>query len=173
MLHPLDSAHRSGFTLLEVMVALVLFAGAFLTVAQLLAVADRAADGSRATSVAATIAAQKIEELRALAWGYDIDGTPLDELGLSPPGSLTADAAGFVDYVDDSGYPLGSGPPPPAQAAFARRWSVEAAPDVAPQTVLLLRVAVFRRRLSSAAPGGAPAWIEVTRVVSAKARRPS
>jgi prepilin-type N-terminal cleavage/methylation domain-containing protein len=163
---------RSGFTLLEVMVALLLFAGAFLAVAQLLAVAGRAADQSRATSVAATLAAQKIEELRALAWGYDVDGSPLDELGLSPPGSLTADAAGFVDYLDDSGASVGSGPPPPAQAAFARRWSVEADAAVAPEAVLMLRVAVFRRRLSSAGPGGASAWIEVTSVVSAKARRP-
>jgi prepilin-type N-terminal cleavage/methylation domain-containing protein len=170
MSRPFDSARRSGFTLLEVMIALLLFAGAFLTVAQLLAVADRAADRSRATSVAATLTAQKIEELRALSWGYDIDGTPLDGLGLSPPGSLTVDTAGFVDYLDEFGTPVGSGPPLPAQAAFTRRWSVESDESLAPPTVRLLRVVVLRRRLSAA--GNVPVWIEVTRVVGAKARRP-
>jgi prepilin-type N-terminal cleavage/methylation domain-containing protein len=164
---------RSGFTLLEVMVALLLFAGTFFTVAQLLAVGARAADRSRMMSIAAALAGQKLEHLRALSWGYDIDGSPLDELGLSPPGSLTADAAGFVDYLDDSGTPVGGGPPPPAQAVFTRRWSVESDATVAPQAVLVLRVAVFRRRpsLTGADVGGA--WIEVARVVTARARRPS
>ena len=167
------ASRQSGFTLLEVMVALLLFAGAFLAVAQLHAVAARAADQSRTTSIAAVAAAQKIEHLRTLSWAFDIDGTPLDELGLSPPGSLAADAVGFVDYLDESGTWIGTDLPPPAHAAFARRWSIESDAAFAPQSVLILRVAVFRRRLSSAGPGGTPVWIEVTRVVTARARRPS
>jgi prepilin-type N-terminal cleavage/methylation domain-containing protein len=173
MLRAFDPVRRSGFTLLEVMVALLIFAGTFLVVAQLLAVATRAGDQSRSMSIAATLAAQKVEQLRALAWGYDVDGTPLDELGPSPPGSLGADTAGFVDYLDDSGLQVGSDPPAPAPAAFARRWSVEADGAVAPPAALTLRVAVFRRRVLSAGAVGAPAWIEVTRIVTARARRPS
>ncbi len=97
------AAPRAGFTLLEVMVALLLLTGAFLAVAQLLAVAGRAADQSRATALGTALVAQKIEQLRALSWAYDIDGTPIDGLSLSPPGALTVDAAGFVDYFDDAG----------------------------------------------------------------------
>ena len=168
-----DPLRRSGFTLLEVMVALLLFAGAFLTVAQLLSVAARAADQSRAMSIAATLAAQKIEQLRALSWGYDIDGTTLDDLVPSPPGSLAADTEGFVDYLDDSGIQIGGRPPAPAAAAFARRWSIESDPAVAPVGVLSVKVAVFRRRLASAGAVGVPVWTEVTRVATSRARRPS
>jgi prepilin-type N-terminal cleavage/methylation domain-containing protein len=165
-------ADRLGFTLLEVMVALLLFSGTFLIVAQLLAVAARAADQSRAMSIADTLSAQKIEQLRTLCWGYDVDGTPLDELGLSPPGSLETDTAGAVDYLDDSGTPVVGGPPAPAAAAFARRWSIESDAAVATQGGRTLKVAVFRRRVPLTVAGGTPAWTEVTRVVTARARRP-
>jgi prepilin-type N-terminal cleavage/methylation domain-containing protein len=168
-----DPVRRSGFTLLEVMVALLLFAGAFLAVAQLLSVAARAADQSRAMSIAATLAAQKLEQLRALSWGYDIDGAPLDELPFSPPGSLAADAEGFVDYLDDSGIQVGGGPPAPAAAAFARRWSIESDTAIAPVGVLTLKVAVFRRRMASAGTARVPVWTEVTRVATSRVRRPS
>jgi prepilin-type N-terminal cleavage/methylation domain-containing protein len=167
-------ARRTGFTLLEVMVALLLLTGAFLAVAQLLMVAARAADQSRTTAVAAMLAAQKLEQLRSLSWAYDIDGTPLDGLETSPSGSLAGDAPGFVDYLDASGTLVGVGPPPPAQAMFARRWSVERDAGTAPASVLTLRVAVLHRGPPVAIIGhDARVWTEVTRVMSAKARRPS
>ena len=168
------SAPRAGFTLLEVMVALLLLTGAFLAVAQLLAVAGRASDRSRATALGAVLAAQKMEQLRALSWAFDIDGTPLDGLSLSSPGALSADAAGFVDSFDGTGAPVGGGPPPPAQAAFVRRWSVEHGPGMAPPAALILRVVVLYRGPPGAAVGpGAHGWTEVARVIGAKARRPS
>ncbi len=168
------AAPRAGFTLLEVMVALLLLTGAFLAVAQLLAVAGRASDRSRMTALGAALAVQKMEQLRALSWAFDIDGTPLDGLSLSPPGALDVDGAGFVDYFDDTGAPIGGGPPPPAQAAFVRRWSVEHDTAMAPPAALVLRVAVLRRDPPGAAAGpGAHGWIEVARVIGTKARRPS
>jgi prepilin-type N-terminal cleavage/methylation domain-containing protein len=168
------AAPRAGFTLLEVMMALLLLAGAFVAVAQLLALAARASDQSRATALGAVLAAQKMEQLRALSWAFDTDGAPLDGLSLSPPGALAADLAGFVDYFDDSGAPVGGGPPPSARAVVARRWSVEHAAGMAPPAALILRVAVLRRGPPSAALGpGAPGWTEVARMIGAKARRPS
>jgi prepilin-type N-terminal cleavage/methylation domain-containing protein len=167
-------ASRAGFTLLEVMIALTLLTGAFLAVAQLLAVAARASDRSRALATGAVLAAQKMEQLRALSWAYDIDGAPLDGLGLSPPDALSADAAGFVDYFDGSGAPISGGPPPPPQAVFARRWSVEQDAGMAPPAALVLRAAVFYRGPPGAAAGAGPAgWTEVARMIGAKARRPS
>ncbi len=168
------AARRSGFTLLEVMVALLLLTGAFLAVAGLLVAAARAADRSRTTATAAMLAARKLEHLRSLAWAYDIDGTPLDGLDTSPPGALAADAAGFVDYLDDSGTPVGAGPPPPADALFARRWSVEHDAGTAPPAVLMLRVAVLHRGPPVATGGqGARVWTEVARLTTARARRPN
>jgi prepilin-type N-terminal cleavage/methylation domain-containing protein len=166
--------HRSGFTLLEVVVALLLLTGTFLAVAQLLVLAGRAADHSRTTSIAATLASQKLEQLREVAYGFDEGGAPFGGPALSPAGSLTADTAGFVDYQDESGSHVAGGPPPPARAMFARRWSVQSADGAASPDVLVLRVVVLRQRLASAGgAGGGRVWAEVTRVVSARARRPS
>ncbi len=168
------AAPRAGFSLLEVMVALLLLTGGFLAVAQLLAAAGRASDRSRAMALGAVVAAQKMEQLRALSWAFDLDGTPLDGLSLSPPGALSADTAGFVDYFDDTGTPEGGGPPSPAQAAFVRRWSAEQDPGMAPPAALILRVVVLYRGPPGAAAGaGAGGWTEVARVIGAKIRRPN
>ena len=168
------AAPRAGFTLLEVMVALLLLTGAFLVVARLLAVAGRASDRSRATALGAVLAAQKMEQLRARSWAFDVDGTTLDGLSLSPPGALSADVAGFVDCFDDAGTAVSGGPPLPAGAAFVRRWSVERDAGIAPPPALVLRVVVLYRGPAGAAVGpGAPGWAEVARVIGAKARRPS
>jgi prepilin-type N-terminal cleavage/methylation domain-containing protein len=168
------AAPREGFSLLEVMVALLLLTGAFLAVAQLLAVAGRASDRSRATGLGAVVAAQKMEQLRALTWAFDIDGTPLNGVSFSPPGALSVDTAGFVDYFDDMGTPVGGAPPLPAQAAFVRRWSAEQDAGMAPPAALILRVVVLHRGPPGAAAGaGAGGWTEVARVIGAKTRRPS
>ena len=165
-------SRRSGFTLLEVMVALGLLSCALLAVAPLLMVAARATDASRATTVATNLAAQKLEQLRALAWGFDVDGAPVEELGPSPPGSLTTNTSGFVDYLDDGGAWVGAGPSPPPQAVFIRRWSVETDGGAIPTETLLLRVVILRRSVPSAAtPGGDRPWAEVARIASARARR--
>jgi prepilin-type N-terminal cleavage/methylation domain-containing protein len=163
---------RSGFTLLEVVVALGLLSCALLAVAPLLTVAARATDVSRATTVAANLAAQKLEQLRALAWGFDADGVPVEELGPSPPGSLTANTSGYVDYLDDGGAWIGGGPSPPPQAVFVRRWSIETDGGAVPAATLILWVVILRRGAPSAAtPGGERPWTEMARIVSARARR--
>ncbi len=168
------STPRAGFTLLEVMVALLLLTGAFLAVAQILVVAGRASDRSRATALGAVLAAQKMEQLRALSWAFDIDGTMLDGVSLSPPGALSVDAAGFADSFDDMGAPVGGGPPPPDRAAFVRRWSVEPGAGMAPPEALILRVVVLYRGPPGASMGpGVHGWTEVARIIGARARRPS
>jgi prepilin-type N-terminal cleavage/methylation domain-containing protein len=174
MTRALDWQDRRGFTLLEVMVALGLLVGGVLAVAQLLVFAARAAQLSRATTVATSVAAEKLEQLRSLAWGYTVDGAPVDGLATSPPGALAADTAGFVDYLDDSGVAVGSGLSPPAQAMFTRRWSVEVDDGSVPPKAMMLRVAVWRRGVSSVpASSSATSWIETVRLVGVRARRPS
>ncbi len=173
-----------GFTLVEVMVALAILAGSLFVVAQLMVVASRAADASRETTTATALAAQKIEQLRALAWGMAPDGTGIEDLqsdvaswpgrpsggpglSLSSPGTLAENTAGYVDFLDADGRWIGSGESPPGAAAFLRRWSVTAADSCAPSG-RVLRVAVWRRMPSRA--GGA-AWTPVVQLEAVRVRR--
>jgi prepilin-type N-terminal cleavage/methylation domain-containing protein len=174
MAPPLDNRHRRGFTLLEVMVALGLLVGAVLAVAQLLVAAARAERLSRETTVATGAAAQKLEQLRSLAWGCTVEGVPVDGLARSPPGALAADTAGFVDYLNDDGAAVEGELSPPAEARFIRRWSVEVDDEGVPPVRMMLRVAVWRREASAGgSPSGATPWIEAVRVVGMRARTPS
>jgi len=159
-----------GFTLLEVMVALALLTGAVLTTAQVFLVTARAAQLSRATSLSTLLAAAKIEQLRGLAWGYDLAGQQVEDtetdiaaspetttggpgLTPSPPGALSANLAGFVDYLDETGAWMGAGAAPPAGSTYIRRWSIRGA----------------------SSRGGAPgsSEIEVAEILSIRMRRPS
>jgi prepilin-type N-terminal cleavage/methylation domain-containing protein len=178
---------RSGFTLLEVMVALALFAGALLALAQLMAVAARSLQLARMTSLSATLAAQKIEQLRSLAWGYDAAGAARGDvdtdvsrwpdapvggggLGPSPPDSLRRNVDGFVDYLDESGAWVGSGGSPPATTTYVRRWSVEPL-DAEPAAAIVFRVVVLRRGGRGLPGGASTSEVEQARMVGIRTRR--
>src|SRR6185369_13200459 len=117
---------ESGFSLIEVMVATGLLVTALVTLAQLFVISTRSNLGSHNTTYAAVLAEQKLEELRALAWGYDTQGlalsdtttnttvspeTPTGGTGLSPSPStsLQSNTSGYVDYVDSFGNKLDDG----------------------------------------------------------------
>jgi hypothetical protein len=109
-------------------------------IAQLLLVSRRMTWATGAASMAARLASQKLEQLRALAWAFDADGRPVaDEqtdlstdpssaggtgLRSSPAGTLQQNLAGFVDYLDVNGMWRGNGTDPPAGAAYVRRWAI-------------------------------------------------
>jgi prepilin-type N-terminal cleavage/methylation domain-containing protein len=173
-----------GFSLIEVMVALAILTGSLFVVAQLMVVASRAADASRETTTATALAAQKIEQLRALAWGMAPDGTEIADLdgdvaswpgrpsggpglSLSPPGALAENTAGYADFLDADGRWIGSGESPPGGTVFIRRWSVNAADSSAPSG-RVLRVGVWRRLPRGA--GGA-AWMPVVQLEAVRVRR--
>jgi len=151
----------AGFSLIEAMVATALLAGAVVSLAQLAGIAARRNASSRHATYAAILAAQKLEELRSLAWGYDPAGMPVSDLatdtaaspetpdggtGLRPsPGrALQADTAGWVDYVDRNGRKLGGGVRPPGGTAYIRRWAVQ--PLAANPDTLVVQVLVIPRR---------------------------
>lgn len=128
-----------GFTVIEVVSALLLLAVAAAGVGALVAASERAAAQARVQTSATTLALQKIEQLRSLLWHVDV-GTPVSDLstnlavdppvpgglGLSPSpaDSLVADEAGSVDYLDGLGVWMAGGSEPPAGAVFVRRWRV-------------------------------------------------
>jgi type II secretory pathway pseudopilin PulG len=136
-------ARARGFTLLEVLVATTLLFVGVAALAGLSVMATRANTTARATTFASLLAAQKMEELRSLSWGYDALGQPRSDLTPSPADALSRNTIGYCDFLDAAGRSLGGGPSPPPQAAFVRRWSIEPLPSN-PANALMLHVLVRR-----------------------------
>jgi len=181
---------QRGFSLVEVLFALVVLSVAVSGLAHLFTVAAYTNARARATTYAAVLAQQKMEQLRGLAYGFEPGGgavtdvetditvqpeLPAGGAGLqsSPPGALVDNTVGYVDYVDASGASLGGAAAvPPPGAAYVRRWSVESLPSSA--NTMVLQVLVMRARPRDAAdnrigPSGRSA--EESRLVSVKTRK--
>lgn len=157
----------SGFSLLEVLVATSILAAAIGALAQLPIIAVRANAAARTATAASLLAAQKMEQLRALAWGTDAYGLPISDIstdltvsppragegvGLTPsPGdALLRDTPDYCDFLDANGQSLGGGPAPPS-AFYVRRWSIDALPSSPDALVLQVLVARIGPAASTAA----------------------
>ena len=131
-----DSA--AGFSLVEVLIATMLLATALVMLAQLFVLSTQSNIGARNTTFTAVLAQQKLEELRALTWGFDTQGLPISDtttntavspetpaggtgLAPSPAGTLGANTDGYVGYIGQFGDKLGGGAAPPANTVFVRR----------------------------------------------------
>lgn len=108
---PMDVPYRragpwgpAGTTLIEVLVATLVLVSGILALAQLFLIAAATSAASRDITVAATLAAQKVEQLLS---------TDL------------SDATGLVDHVDMWGRVVSTDESPPPNAIYTRRWSVE------------------------------------------------
>ena len=180
---------EAGFSLAEVMVATGLLATALVTLAQLFGMSTRANIGSRNTTYAAVLAEQKIEELRALTWGFDTNGLPISDsttntavtpevpvggrgLDPSPESALQENTQGYVDYVDQWGNKVGGGAvDPPPEAIYTRRWSITPLPTN-PNNTLIVQVLVTRNKARGAANEGAVARLpEEARLITVKTRK--
>jgi type II secretory pathway pseudopilin PulG len=165
-------ARTSGFTLIEVLVSAALLIVVAAGVAHLTLVAAEACRAARARTATTMMAAQKMEELRALVWARDAGGGLLSDtstdvsrdpmssggtgLGPTPPGTLDRSVAGYVDFADASGRWIGAGPAPPPEATYVRRWAVlplEADPE---HSRLLIVLATTMREERAAEAGGGP-----------------
>jgi type II secretory pathway pseudopilin PulG len=183
-----SSSSAAGFSLIEVLVATLLLATSLVTLAQLFALSTRSNMGARNTTFTVVLAQQKLEELRALTWGFDTQGLPISDvstdttvspetsnggtgLSPSPSGSLGANTNGYVDYIDQFGSKLGGGTTPAAGTVYVRRWSVEPLPSN-PNNTLILQVLVFRNRDRGSADDGAGKVLpEEARLVTVKTRK--
>jgi type II secretory pathway pseudopilin PulG len=101
--------HAPGTSLVEALVATVIFAVGVTALVPLVLGSVRAVRAARDTGLATWLAWQKLEELRGLA---DAD------LGSSPAASLEADAPGYVDHLDQNGNPT------TAPGVYVRRWTI-------------------------------------------------
>jgi type II secretory pathway pseudopilin PulG len=173
-------AGEGGFSLIEVLAAAVILMTGLIAVAQMFIVSTNQNMSARRVTTTAVLAQQKIEQLRALTWGYDDFGLPISDIssdisvtpptptggvGLQPsPGdTLTASTPGYVDYLDAYGAWIGTGGSPPQGALYVRRWSIDPLPTN-PNNTLVFQVLVGR-----IAPVGA--LHDLSRQVSLKTRK--
>ena len=178
-----------GFSLIEVMVATGLLTTALVALAQLLAMSVTANTAAKNTTFATVLAEQKLEQLRALTWGFDENGLPLSDsttdtavdpedpnsgtgLSPSPAAALQEDTPGYVDYVDRWGKIVGKdADDAPDGAIYFRRWSVEPLPTN-PNNTLIIQVLVGPIRPRGANDEGAVARMsEEARVITVKTRK--
>lgn len=187
------SLGEGGFSLIETMVATVLLATALVTTAQLMVIATRANSNAQKQTYASTLAQEKLEQLRGLAWGYDELGLPVNDfttnlavdpatpnggVGLTPsPGdALASNTTGYVDFLDRTGAvvpPPAGGNQPPANTFYVRRWSVEPLPTN-PNNTLILQVMVFSVGDRANTGGTGPVLTSVrdeARLISVKTRK--
>jgi prepilin-type N-terminal cleavage/methylation domain-containing protein len=164
-----------GFSLVEVLVAMGLLTAVSLGVAQLFALSTRANLIAKGQTSTTAMAEQKLEQLRGLTWGFDLQGQglPLSDtttnlaveppahngsgLNPSPSDALEQNTAGFVDFLDGNGAWVGTGTTPPGSAVYIRRWSIQPLPTN-PNNTLVIQVLVT------------PVALEATRVQTAYTR---
>ena len=179
---------NAGFSLIEVLVATGLLATAVVTLAQLFVVSTRSNMGARNSTYATVLAEQKLEELRALTWGFDSQGLPLTDIttntavtpetptggtGLTPSPStaLQENTVGYVDHIDAYGNKVSAAALPPGDASYTRRWSIEPLPTN-PNNTIVIQVMVTRQRNRGTADEGAVARLpEEARIVTVKTRK--
>jgi len=186
-----STSRQDGFTIVEVLVALLILTVMAVGTAELFAVSIRATQAARNQTSTTVLASQKLEQLRSLTWGFDEAGSglPVSDtttnlsqdpptnngagLNPSPPGTLNQNIAGYVDYLDKRGQWVGTGPQPPGTALYIRRWSVEPLPTN-PNNTLVLQVLVTtvkRESEMAAAVGPRRRMADDALIVSVKTRK--
>jgi type II secretory pathway pseudopilin PulG len=153
------SNSSSGFSLIEVVISMGLLTLVSLGVAQLFAISTNANRVARSSTSTIALAEQKMEQLRSLSWGFDLQGLGLpvsdtttnlavyphraDGRGLnpSPSDSLEENRDGYHDFLDRSGNWLGTGSPMPTDTAYVRRWAIRPLPTN-PNNTLVFQVLV-------------------------------
>ena len=148
-------APEDGFSLIETLVATGLLVIAVVTLAHLFGLAVRSNVASRDVTYATVLAAQRLEELRAI---------DTDFIAASPPMALSADTPGWVDYVDRFGRTL-EGQSRPRKTVYLRRWSIDRA-DVDGAWIVQVRVIP-----ASPASGDGGRSSEEVRLVTVRSRR--
>ena len=149
----------NGFSLVEVVISMGLLTTMSLGVAQLFAASTNANRVARNSTSTIALAEQKMEQLRSLSWGFDLQGQGLpvsdtttnlavyphraDGSGLnpSPSGTLNENTAGYVDFLDAQANWIGTGTTAPANTMYVRRWAIVPLPTN-PNNTLVFQVLV-------------------------------
>lgn len=193
-MQPAKSSFSSqrGFSLVEVVIALGILTGVSLGVAQLFAASTNANRVARDRTSTIAMAEQKMEQLRSLDWGFDLQGQGLpvsdtttnlavyphtnngSGLNPSPSDTLLRNTPGFVDYLDANGAWVGTGEQPTAGAVYIRRWAIVPLPTN-PNNTLILQVLVTsaadEARLDVSSLTRRPRQLGDTSLISVKTRK--
>lgn len=167
---------------------MLIMATGVLTMAGMFGLATKSNVSGRSNTYATVLAEQKLEQLRSLAWGFDLDNLPMSDTstdttvapeapiggtGLlpSPDRSLRENIKGWVDHLDAQGAIVGNDEIPPADAVYTRRWSVEPLPTN-PNNTLIIQVLVTRsRNRGQANEGRVTRLADEARVITVKTRK--
>lgn len=179
---------ETGSTLIEVLVATLIMVTGMIAMSQLFLVSTANNTGSRSDTYSTVLAEQKMEQLRALAYGFDLAGLPVSDVdtdtsvsppaanggtGLqpSPASALQTNTPGFVDHVDGHGTIVGNGVNAPAAAVYTRRWSVEPLPTNPNNTIILQVLVTPLRDRGQANAGNVNRLPGEARVMTVKTRK--
>jgi hypothetical protein len=153
---PNNPEAEQGFALVEALVATLILAGGVLSLSYVSLASARAQATVRDQAILRTLARDKLERLRGLAWS-SVEGVPVSDtstdtsidpetpggtgLDVSPGGTLLTNTPGYCDFFDAQGHWAGRGGTAPAGAVWARRWAVSVLTG-APDTVIIEVVVV-------------------------------
>lgn len=109
-----------GFSLIEVMVAVVILTVGLLSLAQLMVLATNSNSLSGRMTSSAAIAKERLELLKAAPFYTNVAAKTINPL-LTPGGDTNANLGGYFQYYDPDGRPL----PGAAGALFLVRWQIQ------------------------------------------------
>jgi len=179
---------ETGSSLIEVLVATVIMVTGLLGMSQLFLLSTMNNTSSRSDTYSTVLAEQKMEQLRALAYGFDMAGLPVSDIstdtsvspptgdggtGLqpSPASALQTNTVGFVDHVNGQGVIVGNGVNPPGSAVYTRRWSVDPLPTNPNNTIVLQVLVTPIRNRGQADAGNVGRLAGEARVMTIKTRK--
>jgi len=111
---------ESGFSLIEVMVAVVILTVGLLSLAQLMVVATNSNSLSGRMTSSAAIAKERLELLKAAPFYINVAAKAVNPQ-LAPGGNINNDVGGYFQYYDPDGRPVGG----PAGALYLVRWQIQ------------------------------------------------
>jgi len=136
------TADQRGATLIEAVVAGGLLVTLATGTAMLVTLARRLGGSAEQLMVATSIAASRVQVLRAIPWHYDRAGAAPEvaALDLAPDDALARDTVGRFEVTDETGRPASA--PGAGAASFVVRWATWPAAASSPET-RLVEVCVF------------------------------
>jgi type IV pilus modification protein PilV len=139
---------EEGFSLIEVLIAVLILTVGLLALAQLMLVATRANSISSHVTSTSALAKERMERLKAEPFYTNAESLVANDK-LKAGGDLTKDLDGFHAYYDSSGRDRNSvaNPVPAKQSAYVVRWEIVDMPGI----MAMKRISV--RCLSSAETG--------------------
>ena len=133
--------HERGFSLIEVLMAIVILTVGLLSLAQMMVLSTRANTLSGRMTSCSALAKEQLERLKAAPFFTVAPTVRNPILNVSPNGTLDSTVAGYSQFYDADGLPSAAG-----NAAFETRWLVT---DVL--TVMPLQMVQIQMRCLSTA----------------------